>query len=68
MPLHDNTTRAQVLTLKLAEFSNAKITFITGIKTRHLNLLYQKAISHGLELYEDAKLLDVHIQDAPRSG
>src|SRR5580692_5530621 len=68
MPSHDNTTRAQALTLKLAGFSNTKITSITGIKTRHLNSLYQKAISRGLEPCEDAKLLDVHVQDAPRSG
>jgi hypothetical protein len=33
MPSYDNATRAQALTLKLAGFSNAKITSITGIET-----------------------------------
>jgi helix-turn-helix protein len=47
MPLYDNTTRAQALTLKLARVSNAKITSITGIKTQNLNLHYQKVISRG---------------------
>jgi helix-turn-helix protein len=42
MYLYDNATKAQALTLKLAGVSNAKITSITGIKTRNLNLLYQK--------------------------
>jgi transposase len=68
MPSYDNTTRAQALALKLAGFSNAKITSITGIQTRTLNLLYQKAILRGLEPSEDAKLLDIHVQDAVRSG
>ena len=68
MPLYDNTTRVQALTLKLAGVSNAKITSIIGIKTRNLNLLYQKAISRGLDPSEDAKLLDIHVQDAARSG
>ena len=68
MPLYDNTTRAQALTLKLAGVSNAKITSITGIKTQNLNLLYQKAISRGLDPSENAKLLDIHVQDAARSG
>jgi transposase len=68
MPLYDNTTRAQALTLKLAGVSNAKITSITGIKTQNLNLLYQKAISRGLNPSEDAKLLDIHVQDAACSG
>ena len=57
MPSHDNATRAQALTLKLAGFSNTKIASITGIKTRYLNSLYQKAISHDLDPCEDAKLL-----------
>ena len=61
MPSYDNTTRAQALTLKLARVSNAKITSITGIKTRNLNSLYQKAISRGLDPSENAKLLDIHI-------
>jgi transposase len=68
MHLYDNATRAQALTLKLAGVSNAKITSITGIKTRNLNVLYQKAISRGLDPSEDAKLLDIHVQDAARSG
>ena len=68
MPLYDNTTRAQALTLKLAGVSNAEITFITGIKTQNLNILYQKAILRDLEPPEKAKLLDIHVQDAPRSG
>jgi hypothetical protein len=68
MPLYDNTTRAQALTLKLAGVSKAKITSITGIKTQNLNLLYQKAISRGLDPSKDAKLLDIHVQDAARSG
>ena len=67
MPSYDNTTRAQALTLKLAGVSNAKITSITGIKTRNLNSLYQKAISRGLNPSECAKLLDIHVQDAARS-
>jgi hypothetical protein len=66
--LQDNITRAQALTLKLAGFLNAKITYITGIKTRHLYSLYQKAISCGREFCKDAKLLDIHVQNAPRSG
>jgi O6-methylguanine-DNA--protein-cysteine methyltransferase len=68
MPLYDNTTRAQALILKLAGVSNTEITSITGIKTRNLNVLYQKAISRSLEPSEKAKLLDIHVQDAPRSG
>jgi hypothetical protein len=48
--------------------SNAKITSITGIKTQNLNLLYQKAISRGFDPSEDAKLLDIHVQDAAHSG
>jgi helix-turn-helix protein len=64
MPSYDNTTRAQALTLKLVGVSNAKITFITGIKTQNLNSLYQKAISHGLNPSEDTKLLDIHVQNA----
>ena len=67
MPSYDNTTRAQALTLKLAGVSNAKITSITGIKTRNLNSLYQKAILCGLDPSEDAKLLDIHVQDATHS-
>jgi transposase len=68
MPSCDNTTRAQALTLKLAGVSNAKITSITGIKTWNLNSLYQKAISRGLDPSEDAKLLNIHVQDAAHSG
>jgi helix-turn-helix protein len=40
MPLYDNTTRAQALTLRLAGVSNAEIKSITGIKTQNLNTLY----------------------------
>jgi helix-turn-helix protein len=68
MPLHDNTTRAQALTLKFTGFSNAKIESIIGIKARHLNSLYQKVISRGLDPCKDAKLLDIYVQDAPHSG
>jgi transposase len=68
IPSYDNATRAQALTLKLAGFSNAKITSITGIETRTLNKLYQKAISRGLDICEDAKLLDIYVQDTARSG
>jgi hypothetical protein len=68
MPLYNNTTRAQALALKLAAFSNAKITSITGIQTRTLNLLYQKAILRNLEPYKDAKLLDIYVQDTVCSG
>jgi hypothetical protein len=67
MPSYDNTTRAQALTLKLAGVSNAKITSIIGIKTRNLNSLYQKAILCGLDPSEDAKLLDIHVQDTTHS-
>jgi len=56
MPLYDNATRVQALTLKLVGFSNAKITSITGIETQTLNKLYQKAILCGLDLCEDTKL------------
>jgi transposase len=68
MPSYDNATRAQALTLKFAGFSNAKIISITDIETRTLNKLYQKAISRGLDLSEDAKLLDIYVQDTARSG
>jgi transposase len=68
MHLYNNATRAQALTLKLAGVSNAKITSITGIKTRNLNLLYQKVISYSLDPSENTKLLDIHVQDAARSG
>jgi hypothetical protein len=68
MHLYDNATRAQALTLKLAGVSNVKITSITGIKTRNLNLLYQKVILRGLDPSKDAKLLDIHVQDTARSG
>ena len=37
-------------------------------KTQNLNLLYQKAISCSLNPSEDAKLLDIHVQDAAHSG
>jgi hypothetical protein len=67
MPSYDNTIRAQALTLKLAGLSNAKIISITGIKTRNLNSLYQKAISRGLDPSEDAKLLYIHVQDTVHS-
>jgi hypothetical protein len=67
MPLHNNTTRVQALTLKLAGVSNAKITSITGIKTQSLSSLYQKAISCSLDLSENAKLFDIHVQDATHS-
>jgi len=68
MSSYDNIIKAQVLTLKFAGFSNAKIIFITGIEIRTLNKLYQKVISHGLDPCEDAKLLDIYVQDAAHSG
>jgi hypothetical protein len=33
MSSYDNATKAQALTLKLARFSNAKITSVTNIET-----------------------------------
>jgi hypothetical protein len=68
MPSYDNATRAQALTLKLVGLSNAKITSIISIKTQTLNKLYQKAISRGLDPCEDAKLLNIYVQDATYSG
>jgi transposase len=68
MPVYDNATRAQALTLKLVGFSNAEIESITGIKTSALNSLHRKAIARGFNPSESKKILDVHVEDGARSG
>lgn len=68
MPSYDNATRAQALSLKLIGLSNAEIEEITGIKTGTLNAIYRKATARGLNPDESKKILDRHIEDAPRSG
>src|SRR5271154_3112584 len=68
MPSYDNATRAQALTLKLVGFSNAEIEKITGIQPRTVSAIHRKAIARGLNPEESKKILDHHVEDAPRSG
>ena len=68
MPSYDNATRAQALTLKLVGFSNAEIEKITGIQPQTVSAIHRKAIARGLNPEESKKILDHHVEDAPRSG
>ena len=68
MPSYDNATRAQALTLKLVGFSNAEIEKITGIQLQTVSAIHRKAIAGGLNPEESKKILDHHVEDAPRSG
>lgn len=67
MVLYDTATRAQALTLKLAGFSNDQVQQITGIHPRTVLLILDRAVERGLDLAKPV-ILDIHVQDAPRSG
>jgi transposase len=66
--MYDIATRAQALALKLIGRSNAEIEEITGIPPRTLQQIYRRAVERGLEPSKTAKLIDIYIVDAPRSG
>jgi hypothetical protein len=65
--MHDITTRAQALTMKAYGHTSNLIEHATGIKPRNLRYLWPKAINRGFNP-EAPKILDIYVQDAPRSG
>ena len=68
MPYYDTATRAQALSLKLFGASNDEIRRITGIAPTTLNGIYDRAIERGFNPSESSKILDKHVEDAPKSG
>jgi len=69
MPFYDIATRAQALTLKALGVTNQEIERQTGIKARTVNYIYDRATRRGFDPNaEHPTILDIHVQDAPRSG
>ncbi|ORY10964.1 hypothetical protein BCR34DRAFT_336222 [Clohesyomyces aquaticus] len=69
MAPYENSTRAIVVCLKATGKSSKEVSAISGIPTRTVNSIYARAIERGFEPCErPMKLLDKHLEDAPRSG
>ena len=70
MPHHDIATRASALMLRLVlELDNKTIESLTGLKPRTVDLIAQRALERGFDpTASPPVILDIHVQDAPRSG
>jgi transposase len=69
MAPYENSTRAIVVCLKATGKSSKEVSAISGIPTRTVNSIYARAIERGFEPCErPMKLLDRHLEDAPRTG
>ncbi|KAL2128636.1 hypothetical protein VTI74DRAFT_8909 [Chaetomium olivicolor] len=70
MVYHDIATRAQALTLKLiVQLDNKQIEAITGMKSRTINDLANRALERGFDPQGSPPvILDEHVRDAPKSG
>jgi len=68
-PPHDMATRAQVVTLKALGLKNSEIERQTGIKTRTINSIYDRAIQRGFDPNAEQRVVhDNHVQNASRPG
>ena len=66
---HDIATRAQVVTLKALGLKNSEIERQTGIKTRTINSIYDRAIQRGFDPNAEQRVVhDNHVQNASRPG
>ncbi len=67
---HDVCVRAQVVFLKLVlKFDNGQIENLTGVKTRTIHNLVDKALERGFDPQSSPPVvLDEHVSDAPRPG
>lgn len=50
MPQHDIAMRAMIVTMKASGISTSAISEITGVSTRTVNALYNRAIERGFDL------------------
>ncbi|KAF2811080.1 uncharacterized protein BDZ99DRAFT_386542, partial [Mytilinidion resinicola] len=66
--MYDNATRAQALTLKAMNVPSDQITAITGMSERTIRDVWKRAIDRGWNPQQSLKVLDIYVQDAPRSG
>ncbi|KAF2810446.1 uncharacterized protein BDZ99DRAFT_387462, partial [Mytilinidion resinicola] len=66
--MYDNATRAQALTLKAMNVLSDQITAITGMSERTIRDVWKRAIDRGWNPQQSLKVLDIYVQDAPRSG
>jgi transposase len=66
---YETATRAQVVALKLAGISNTRILELTGLEKATVNAILRRAIERGLDTKAlPARILDIHVADAKRSG
>ena len=69
---HDSTTRAQALTLKAVGLTDAQIEEVTGIPSRTLNNLLDKAAKAGFELLDAngrlGRICNAYIDNALKAG
>ncbi|KAK4124084.1 hypothetical protein N657DRAFT_376284 [Parathielavia appendiculata] len=69
MVYYDTATRAQALTLKLiVGLDNKQIEAITGLKSRTINDLVDKALERGFDPQVSSVILDKYVCDAPKAG
>ncbi|KAK3897123.1 hypothetical protein C8A05DRAFT_20049 [Staphylotrichum tortipilum] len=70
IPHHDIATRASALLLRLVlHQDNKTIESLTGLKPRTVDLIAQRALERCFDPTASPPLiLDIHVQDAPRSG
>ncbi|KAL2262698.1 hypothetical protein VTK26DRAFT_405 [Humicola hyalothermophila] len=69
MVYYDIATRAQALTLKLLlHADNATVERLTGLKSRTVNSIVDKALERGFDPETSPIILDKYVNDAPKSG
>ncbi|KAJ9129430.1 hypothetical protein NKR23_g12534, partial [Pleurostoma richardsiae] len=67
MPFYDLATRAQVLALKCVGATNPTIQEQTGVPSRTINRIFDRAIDRGFDpMTQPCVILNRHVEDAPR--
>ncbi|KAI1258590.1 hypothetical protein F5Y18DRAFT_413027 [Xylariaceae sp. FL1019] len=69
MPHHDICTKSVALYLKACDqLSNSEIQQITGIPTRTVHNILDRAIERGYDTKLPGRILFEYVADAPKSG